>query len=219
MEGVSLLRRPSETSSSFANGIANSNALVNQSNSAIHQTTRHNTSQHSTEFIPPKEQPKSYLSPSNGQMFPSLEHIVLDAQELLKDQDREGQNFQRSGINRNSLSNLLRKAETGGEIKSKQQSQRLKQMTNVIRKKIFKMNEKVGSDVPRKIQREEAEVVRQKRIMREILRKGSNEKHQASDQVSNGEAILAQSNILNKHKSKQQRNSHSRSSFIYQHRQ
>lgn len=67
-------------------------------------------------------------------MFPSLEAVVLDAQEMLKDQDREGQNFQRSGIYRNSLSNLLRRAEDDDEMKDTKECKRMKQMTNLIHK-------------------------------------------------------------------------------------
>lgn len=63
-------------------------------------------------------------------------------------------NFYREKIQRNSLSDLLKEAEDASELRSSKQMKQLKYMTNMYRKKIFKIGDSLNVGVPKSIRQQ-----------------------------------------------------------------
>ena len=92
MHNITMLTKHSESRTSFTQGVANRTTRMKEPSRTQNSSALGTSTYQSTEFKFTQEQPQ--MSPSQeGLMFPSLEAVVLDAQEMLKDQDREGQNF------------------------------------------------------------------------------------------------------------------------------
>ena len=60
-------------------------------------------------------------------------------------------NFYRDRIQRDSLSNLLKEAESGPEMRSAKNLKQLKYLTNMYRQKIYKIGDSLNVGVPKSI--------------------------------------------------------------------
>ena len=69
------------------------------------------------------------------------------------------------------MSNLLRRAEQESDMASMKASKQMRKMTNHIRRKIFKINEQLQTDVPRSIASQAMNADRQNRLKQEILKR------------------------------------------------